>query len=190
MLFRSDQFTSLNLGGGHWITQPDYDLDLLLRLLEQTRTRYQLEELWLEPGEAAVLNAGTLHTTVLDLFRNEDTHLAILDVSATAHMPDVLEMPYRPEVTLQGTPTSPAGMHLYRLGGNTCLAGDVIGDYAFHRPLVVGDQIEFLDMAQYTMVKPTFFNGVPHPPIPPPHDDGPLEPTRQLGHADSKQRHH
>lgn len=185
---RRDQFTSLNLGGGHWITQPDYDLDLLLRLLEQTRTRYQLEELWLEPGEAAVLNAGTLHATVLDLFRNEDTHLAILDVSATAHMPDVLEMPYRPEVTLQGTPASPAGMHLYRLGGNTCLAGDVIGDYAFHRPLVVGDQIEFLDMAHYTMVKSTFFNGVPHPAIVLRHEDGTLETIREFGYADFKQR--
>jgi carboxynorspermidine decarboxylase len=103
-------------------------------------------------------------------------------------MPDVLEMPYRPEVTLQSTPASPAGMHLYRLGGNTCLAGDVIGDYAFHRPLVVGDQIEFLDMAQYTMVKSTFFNGVPHPAIVLRHEDGTLETIREFGYADFKQR--
>lgn len=186
-LLRRAQFTSLNLGGGHWITKPEYDLDLLARLLERTRARYQLEELWLEPGEAAVLNAGVLHSTVLDLFQNGDTHIAILDLSATAHMPDVLEMPYRPTVTLDQRAALPIGDHLYRLGGISCLAGDVIGDYAFHRPLQIGDRLEFLDMAQYTFVKSTFFNGVQHPALVLRHEDGTLETIREFSYPDFKQ---
>ncbi len=187
-LLRSAQFTSLNLGGGHGITQPDYNLDLLLRLIETTRDRYQLQEIWLEPGEAAVLHAGTLHASVVDLFDNGPNHLALLDVSATAHMPDVLEMPYRPAIRLEGTAATESGPHLYRLGGNSCLAGDVIGDFAFHRPLRIGDRLEFLDMAHYTMVKSTLFNGVPHPAIVLRHEDGTLETVRAFGYPDFKQR--
>jgi len=164
-LLRSEQFRWINLGGGHWITNENYDRDLLVRLIAQCRKRYQLDEIWLEPGEAAVFQAGALHARVLDLFRNGDTHVAILDVSATAHMPDVLEMPYRPKVTLDLQTAGKEGPHRYRLGGITCLAGDVIGDYAFHRPLAIGDELVFHDMAHYTMVKTTCFNGVQHPAI-------------------------
>lgn len=186
-LLRREQFTSLNLGGGHWITKPDYDRDLLGRLIERTRARYQLGELWLEPGEATVLNAGTLHGTVLDRFQNSETDLAILNLSATAHTPDVLEMPYRPTVTLDGIAATSSGEHLSRLGGSSCLAGDVFGDYAFHRPLEIGDRLEFLDMAQYTIVKSTFFNGVPHPALVLRHEDGTLETVREFTYTDFKQ---
>lgn len=185
-LLRSEQFSWLNLGGGHWITQADYDRDLLERLIDRTRTRYNLAEIWLEPGEAAVLNSGTLHTTVLDLFRNGETNLAILDISATAHMPDVLEMPYRPAVSLDQFPASSAGEHLYRLGGNSCLAGDVVGDFAFHRPLQIGDILVFHDMAHYTMVKTTYFNGVQHPAVVLRQEDGTLEIVRQYSYHDFK----
>jgi carboxynorspermidine decarboxylase len=187
-ILRRPQFTWLNMGGGHWITQPDYDRDRLVRLIQETRARYQLDEIWLEPGEAAVLRAGILRATVLDLFQNDDIRIAILDISATAHMPDVLEMPYRPQVALDDTIATEAGPHLYRLGGNSCLAGDVIGDFAFHRPLAVGDRLDFLDMAQYTLVKSTFFNGVPHPAIVFRHEDGTLETIREFGYEDFQHR--
>lgn len=187
-LLEREQFRWINLGGGHWITQPDYNRDLLCNLIDQTRARYQLETIWLEPGEAAVLHAGVLQCTVLDLFQNDDVPVAILDISATAHMPDVLEMPYRPELTLEGTSATENGEHRYRLGGNTCLAGDVIGDYAFHRPLQIGDQLEFQDMAQYTMVKSTFFNGVAHPDLVLRHEDGRLETLRRFRYDDFKNR--
>lgn len=187
-LLRREQFTSLNLGGGHWITQPDYDRDRLVDLIGRTRARYDLEHLWLEPGEAAVLRSGALHATVLDIFVNAQTILAVLDLSATAHMPDVLEMPYRPEVTLDAVSAAEEGPYRYRLGGNSCLAGDVIGDFAFHRPLEIGDRLEFLDMAHYTIVKSTFFNGVPHPAIVLRHEDGRLEIVREFTYEDFKNR--
>ena len=187
-LLGSGQLQWLNLGGGHLITDDDYDRDLLLRLIEQCRTRYHLDEVWLEPGEAAVLNAGSLHARVLDLFQNGETHLAILDVSATAHMPDVLEMPYRPKVTLDQQTATREGAHRYRLGGITCLSGDVIGDYAFHRPLATGDELVFHDMAHYTMVKTTCFNGVQHPAIVLREESGAATIVRQFDYQDFKDR--
>ncbi len=218
-LLRSPKFSWLNLGGGHWITKPGYDRELLARLVRQTRERYGVE-VWLEPGEAAAIHTGVLRTAVLDVFENMGHRHAILDVSATAHMPDVLEMPYRPEVFLVGKPESgtgeadsrrpavtlagetylPAGdpeqattgaprpSVTHRLGGPTCLAGDVIGDYAFPRPLEVGDTLVFDDMAHYTMVKTTTFNGVPHPDIVLQHGDGRRETLREFGYEDFRDR--
>ena len=152
----------LNLGGGHHVTRPDYDRDGLVDLLRKTAERHDAQ-IYLEPGEAVVLGAGTLVATVLDIVPADEIPVAILDTSATAHMPDVLEMPYRPEVRGAGRPGEHP--HTYRLGGQTCLAGDVIGDYSFPRPLSVGDRLVFEDMAHYTMVKNTTFNGVDLPAI-------------------------
>lgn len=155
------EITWLNLGGGHHITRPDYDRDRLIRIVRRLSRRYKLQII-LEPGEAAVIHSGVLVATVLDLPRN-GMDLAILDTSATAHMPDTLEMPYRPEIW--GASPPGAAAHTYRLGGQTCLAGDVIGDYSFDHPLQVGDRLVFDDMSHYTMVKTTTFNGIPLPSI-------------------------
>ena len=151
----------LNLGGGHHITKDGYNLDLLIRLVRRLRETYQAE-IYLEPGEAVVLNAGFLVSSVLDTLHN-GPDIAILDTSAACHMPDVLEMPYRPPVRDSGEPGEKA--HTYRLAGPTCLAGDVIGDYSFDRPLRPGDQVVFGDMALYTMVKTNTFNGMALPSI-------------------------
>jgi carboxynorspermidine decarboxylase len=151
----------VNFGGGHHITRPDYDIDLLCNAIEDFRGRYPLE-VYLEPGEAIALNTGVLVASVLDVMRNE-MDIAILDTSAAAHMPDVLEMPYRPEIVGAGQPGE--HRHSYRLGGLTCLAGDVIGDYSFPEPLEVGTKLIFMDMAHYTMVKNNTFNGVRLPSI-------------------------
>jgi carboxynorspermidine decarboxylase len=156
-----DRMEWVNFGGGHHITRPDYDLDRLCRLIDEFKQRYGVE-IFLEPGEAVALHTGFLVTSVLDVTRNT-LDIAILDSSASAHMPDVLEMPYRPEIIGAGKPGEKA--HTYRLGGNTCLAGDVIGDYSFDRPLRVGDRLVFTDMAHYTMVKNTMFNGINLPDI-------------------------
>lgn len=152
----------VNFGGGHHITQPDYDRALLVEVIRSFRDRHQLEVI-LEPGEAIAIRTGVLVSRVLDIMRNGDVQIAILDTSATAHMPDVLEMPYRPEVLGAGLPGSKA--HCYRLGGVSCLAGDVIGDYAFDKPLRAGQELMFLDMSHYSMVKTTNFNGVQLPSI-------------------------
>jgi carboxynorspermidine decarboxylase len=151
----------VNFGGGHHITRPDYDRDLLVRLVRDFRAKWKVP-VYLEPGEAIALGTGVLVTSVLDVLDN-GMPIAILDTSATAHMPDVLEMPYRPVIVDGGNPGERA--HTYRLGGLTCLAGDVIGDYSFDRPLAIGDKLVFLDMAHYTMVKTSTFNGVRLPSI-------------------------
>jgi len=155
------QLKWVNFGGGHHITRPGYDLDLLVRLVRTFKQRHDVE-VYLEPGEAIAIRTGVLVATVLDVVHN-GMPLAILDTSATAHMPDTLEMPYRPEIVGAGEPGEKA--HTYRLGGLTCLAGDVIGDYSFDRPLEAGDRIVLLDMSHYTMVKTSNFNGVRLPSI-------------------------
>lgn len=152
----------VNFGGGHHITRADYDVERLVRVIREFRSRYPHLEVYLEPGEAIALNTGYLVCTVLDIVEN-DGPIAILDTSATAHMPDVLEMPYRPEIIGAAKPGEKA--YTYRLGGTTCLAGDVIGDYAFDAPLEIGDRLVFTDMAHYTMVKTTTFNGIRLPSI-------------------------
>ncbi|WP_110656397.1 carboxynorspermidine decarboxylase [Salinicola halimionae] len=152
----------VNFGGGHHITRADYDVERLVRVIRDFKSRHPHLEVYLEPGEAIALNTGYLVCSVLDIVEN-DGPIAILDTSATAHMPDVLEMPYRPEIIGAAKPGEKA--YTYRLGGTTCLAGDVIGDYAFDRPLEIGDRLVFTDMAHYTMVKTTTFNGIRLPSI-------------------------
>ncbi|MEO3946963.1 carboxynorspermidine decarboxylase [Gorillibacterium sp. CAU 1737] len=151
----------LNFGGGHHITRPDYDIERLVRCITHIQDKYGVH-VYLEPGEAIALHTGYLVTTVLDTIKN-GMDLAILDTSATCHMPDVLEMPYRPTIIGAGQPGEFA--HTYRLGGLTCLAGDIIGDYSFPKPLEAGDKLIFTDMAHYTMVKNHMFNGVNLPSI-------------------------
>ena len=151
----------INFGGGHHITRFDYQVDALIALLKDFRARHGVA-LYIEPGEAVAYHAGVLVAEVLDLPVN-GMPLAILDTSATCHMPDVIEMPYRPNILDAGEPGSRP--HAYRLGGQTCLAGDVIGDYAFDAPLRIGQRLVFEDMAYYTMVKTTTFNGINLPSI-------------------------
>lgn len=157
-----NQVQWVNFGGGHHITKSDYNVDLLCDLITNFQKRYHLEKIIIEPGEALALNTGFLVTKVVDLMRNE-MDLAILDTSATCHMPDVLEMPYRPEILDAAEPG--VKPYTYRLGGVSCLAKDVIGDYSFSEPLRLGQKLVFTDMAHYTMVKTTFFNGVQLPHI-------------------------
>ena len=179
------QMDWVNFGGGHHITRPDYDRDRLVRLINQFRGKWNVE-VYLEPGEAIALGAGVLVASVLDIMHN-DMDIAILDTSATAHMPDVLEMPYRPVIIGAGEPDDRP--HTYRLGGMTCLAGDVIGDYSFDQPLAIGDKLVFLDMAHYTMVKTTTFNGVRLPSIAT-HDPatGRITVHRRFGYRDYRDR--
>ncbi|MDU0459519.1 MAG: carboxynorspermidine decarboxylase [Geobacteraceae bacterium] len=151
----------LNLGGGHHITREGYDIDGLVRLVSYFREKYDVE-VYLEPGEAIAIGTGLLVGEVLDVVNN-GMEIAILDVSATCHMPDILEMPYRPGI--MGGFEAGEKQHTYRLGGPSCLAGDIIGDWSFDQPLKTGDRLAFLDMAHYTMVKTTTFNGIRHPHI-------------------------
>ncbi len=157
------QMDWINFGGGHHITRSDYDVELLCELVVDFKKRYpNLETIYLEPGEAIALNTGVLIASVLDIMHN-NTDIAILDTSASAHMPDVLEMPYRP--VIDGAGDANEKPHTYRLTGATCLAGDVIGDYSFDQPLTIGDKLVFGNMAHYTMVKNTTFNGINLPDI-------------------------
>lgn len=171
----------VNFGGGHHITRPDYDRERLVRLIRDFRERWGVQ-VYLEPGEAIALGTGVLVASVLDVIHNE-VDIAILDTSATAHMPDVLEMPYRPRIIGAGDPGERP--HLVRLGGLTCLAGDVIGDYGFDQPLQVGDKLVFMDMAHYTMVKTSTFNGVRLPSIATwDPEAGELRVVRRFGYED------
>ena len=156
------QIKWLNFGGGHHISRPGYDRERLVRCIRRMQERYQVA-IYLEPGEAVALNAGYLITQVLDIVFNGGVNIAILDTSAACHMPDVIEMPYRPP--LRGSGEAGEKAHTYRLGGPTCLAGDIIGDYSFDFPLEVGDKLYFEDMAIYSMVKNNTFNGMPLPAI-------------------------
>ncbi len=187
------QMRWINFGGGHLITRADYQLKRLCDLIDSFKKRYEVD-VYLEPGTAVVLDAGYLVTTVLDLVQNE-VCTAILDTSVTAHMPDVLEMPYRPEVSrpkeggfeLAGKAEEYA--YTYRLGGLTCLAGDIMGDYSFSEPLEVGDKLVFMDMAHYTMVKNNTFNGIALPSIAvydPSTDTARI--VKSFGYEDYKQR--
>jgi carboxynorspermidine decarboxylase len=174
----------INFGGGHHITRPDYDIDLLCDLISDFTRRYDVQ-VYLEPGEAVALNAGVLAASVLDIVRNE-MDIAVLDTSAATHMPDVLEMPYRPEIRGAGKPGEHA--YTYRLAGPSCLAGDVIGDYSFKQPLEPGSRIVFGDMAHYTMVKNNTFNGINLPDIVIRSEDGSYKLQRRFGYEDFKNR--
>lgn len=175
----------VNFGGGHHITRADYDVERLCRLVSGFQDRYGVQ-VYLEPGEAVALNAGVLVASVLDIVHN-DMPIAILDTSACTHMPDVLEMPYRPEIHGAGKPGEKH--HSYRLGGPSCLAGDVIGEYAFDAPLEIGTKLMFLDMAHYSMVKTNTFNGVRLPSIALcDSETGQFEVVKTFGYADYKDR--
>ncbi len=174
----------VNFGGGHHITRPDYDIECLLRCIRRVQAEYDVQ-IYLEPGEAVALNAGYLVASVLDIVHN-GMDIAILDASAACHMPDVLEMPYRPHILYSGTAGEKA--YTYRLAGNTCLAGDVIGDYSFDKPLQAGDKLVFCDMAIYSMVKNNTFNGMPLPDIALYNEDGTIEIVRHFGYHDFEER--
>lgn len=174
----------VNFGGGHHITRKDYDVDVLCRLIGEFRNRYSVD-VYLEPGEAVALNTGVLACSVLDIIHNK-MDIAILDTSAAAHTPDVLEMPYRPAIAGSGLPGEYP--YTYRLGGLTCLAGDVIGDYAFKTPLQVGSKLVLEDMAHYTMVKNNTFNGVRLPSIAVQNPRGEVRVIRTFGYLDYRNR--
>ena len=174
----------VNLGGGHHITRPGYHMETLKQCIRRVQ-KLCGGTVYLEPGEAVALQAGTLRASVLEITEN-GVQTAILDASAACHMPDVLEMPYRPPLSGAGLPGEKP--FTYRLAGPTCLAGDVIGDYSFDRPLETGDVLEFQDMAIYSMVKNNTFNGMALPDIVLEREDGSMELVRRFGYEDFKGR--
>lgn len=178
------QIKWLNFGGGHHITKSDYDIERLISLINRIKSQYNIQ-VYLEPGEAVALNAGYLISEVLDVAKN-GMNLAIMDTSAACHMPDVLEMPYRPNIIGSGMPNEKA--YTYRLGGPTCLAGDIIGDYSFDKPLNIGDKLIFCDMAIYSMVKNNTFNGMPLPDILLKKCNGSIETIKKFNYNDFKSR--
>ncbi len=174
------QMKWLNFGGGHHITREDYDIESLVKSILFMKEKYGLE-IYLEPGEAIALNTGYLVSTVLDVVHN-GMDIAIMDTSAACHMPDVLEVPYRPNIIGSGMPGEKP--YTYRLGGNTCLSGDITGDYSFDAPLNVGDRLVFCDMAHYTMVKNNTFNGVHLPSIASFNEKDGVRVHRRFGYQD------
>ena len=178
------QMKWINFGGGHHITRKDYDVDKLILLIKNFKAKYKVE-VYLEPGEAIGWETGSLVTTVLDIVHN-CIDIAILDSSAEAHMPDTIIMPYRAEVL--GAGKTNEKQHNYRLAGNTCLAGDIMGDYSFDMPLQVGDKVIFEDQMHYTMVKANTFNGIKSPSIAIKKCDGSIEVVRNFGYEDFKNR--
>ena len=180
------QIKWLNMGGGHLITRADYDVDHLVGLLNSFKARHPHLRIILEPGSAVAWQTGVLVSTVLDIFDNRGEKTLMLDVSFTAHMPDCLEMPYRPKITGGTDPV--AGKPTYRIGGTSCLSGDFMEAYSFEHPIEIGDQIIFEDMIHYTMVKTTMFNGVAHPDIAIWREDDRLDVMRRFGYLDYKRR--
>ena len=174
----------LNFGGGHHITKPDYDVDMLISCIKRMREKYGLD-IYIEPGEAVAVDAGWLVCTVLDITEN-GMKLAIVDTSAACHMPDVLEMPYRPFIIGSGLPDEKK--YTYRLGSQTCLSGDHIGEYSFDEELKIGSRLVFADMAIYTMVKNNTFNGMGLPSILLHKKDGTIETLKSFGYEDFKMR--
>lgn len=174
----------INFGGGHHVTREGYNIELLKKCIVRIRDKYNVQ-VYIEPGEAIALNAGVLEATVLETMHN-GMDIAILDTSAACHMPDVLEMPYRPNIVGSGKPGEKA--YTYRLGGMTCLAGDIIGDYSFDRPLCPGDRLVFEDMAIYSMVKNNTFNGMALPSILLERESGDIETVKNFCYLDFKSR--
>jgi len=185
--FMFDKIKWINFGGGHHITRDNYDLELLISTICKFKSKYDLE-VYLEPGEAVALNAGYLVSSVMDVMKTPENgfDIAILDASAACHMPDVLEMPYRPEITGAGKPGEKP--FTYRFGGNTCLAGDIIGDYSFDSELHGGERLVFEDMAIYSMCKNNTFNGIPLPSIYILRENGEVELVKQFAYDDFKNR--
>ena len=181
-----DRIKWLNMGGGHLMTHKDYDCDELIRILQEFKAKYPNLRLILEPGSAFTWRTGYLVSTVEDIVENGGVRTAMLDVSFACHMPDCLEMPYKPAIL--GARDPEPGEKGWRMGGNSCLAGDYYGDWIFDRDLRVGDRIVFEDMIHYTMVKTTMFNGVAHPAIAIVRRDGAIEIIREFGYEDFKSR--
>jgi carboxynorspermidine decarboxylase len=184
----SDHFAQIkwiNMGGGHIMTRKDYDIDHLIRILKQFRKRTGLHVI-LEPGSAFAWETGELVATVEDIVENKGIKTALMDVSFTAHMPDCLEMPYKPKILSAVEPGN--GKFIYRVGGNSCLSGDFMGDWAFEKELQPGDRLIFWDMIHYTMVKTTTFNGVHHPSIGIVTKDGKFKLLKEFGYEDYKNR--
>ncbi|MDE6417838.1 MAG: carboxynorspermidine decarboxylase [Duncaniella sp.] len=176
----------VNFGGGHLMTREGYDTDHLIEVLRGFRGRYPWLKVVLEPGSAFTWRTGDLVTSVLDVVENQGVKTAIIDASFACHMPDCLEMPYKPAIT-ESVPEAP-GLPVYRLGGNSCLSGDYVGDWAFERPLVPGDRLTLEDMNHYTTVKTNMFNGVQHPSMVLCREDGECEYLRRFDYADYKNR--
>ena len=181
-----DRVAWLNMGGGHLMTHAEYDCDELIALLREFRSRHPHLRLILEPGSAFTWRTGYLVSTVEDIVTNGGVHTAMLDVSFACHMPDCLEMPYKPAIV--GAHDPAGGEMRWRMGDTSCLAGDYCGDWAFDRAPQVGDRIVFEDMIHYTMVKTTMFNGVQHPAILIARRDGSVETVREFGYEDFKSR--
>ena len=190
------QLEWINFGGGHLMTRKDYDVDLLIRLMQGFHERYPWLKVILEPGSAFAWQTGPLVSHVVDIVEDKGIRTAILDVSFTCHMPDCLEMPYYPDVRgaihveddNQKAQSSKLKTQRYRLGGNSCLSGDFMGDWQFDHELQIGEEVIFEDMIHYTTVKTNMFNGVRHPSIGMLHEDGKLEILREFGYSDYKNR--
>lgn len=176
----------LNMGGGHLMTRKGYDIDFLLRLLNEFKAKYPHLQIIMEPGSAFFWQTGFLRTTVVDLVENSGIETAVIDASFTCHMPDCLEMPYKPAVR-HATDAVP-GKPTYRIGGCSCLSGDFMGDWSFDRPLHIGDPLIFEDMIHYTTVKTTMFNGIQHPSLAILREDGTLDMLRTFTYEDYKSR--
>lgn len=179
-----EQVSTVNFGGGHFINKREYDVDALIKALNDFKARFNINII-LEPGAGLVVNTGQLHTSVLAIHQNED-ELAILDASASTHMPDVLEVPYRPEIVGAGEPGEFA--HTYKLGGKTCMTGDVFGKYSFETPLKPGHRLIFADQMHYSFVKTNTFNGTPLANLAIRHEDGRLEMLSDFGYDDFRRR--
>lgn len=182
------QLKWVNFGGGHLMTKKGYDVEHLIRVLKAFRSKYPHLEVILEPGSAVAWETGFLLTTVLDVVQNNGMKTALLDVSFTAHMPDTLEMPYKPRVRGAELEPSPDAKYRYRLGGVSCLSGDYMEEYGFSAPLKAGQRLILEDMIHYTMVKTTTFNGVSHPSIAIVRENGNLDVVRKFGYSDYKRR--
>ena len=189
------QLRWLNLGGGHLMTRKDYDVEFLITILKRIRTQYPNLRLILEPGSAFAWQTGPLVASVVDIVCNHGIRTAILDVSFTCHMPDCLEMPYQPAVRHarsidadQPCLTQRTNEHVYRLGGNSCLSGDYMGNWAFDHELQIGEEVVFEDMIHYTTVKTTMFNGIHHPSIVIRKNDGTMQILRQYDYSDYRNR--
>jgi len=181
------QLKWLNMGGGHLMTRKDYDVEHLIGLLQNFKKKFPHLEIILEPGSAFLWQAGFLRSQIIDIVENNGIQTAIVDISFTCHLPDCLEMPYKPAI--RGARQEPeAGKPTYRIGGNSCLSGDYMGDWSFDYPLKIGDDIIFEDMIHYTIVKTNMFNGVPHPALALLKPDGQLNFYRKFTYEDYKNR--
>lgn len=176
----------LNMGGGHLMTRKGYDVEHLIKLLTDFRSRHPHLQVIMEPGSAFAWQTGTLETTIVDIVENHGIRTAILDASFACHMPDCLEMPYKPAI--RGAKEGGEAPYTYRMGGNSCLSGDFVGDWSFDAPLAIGDRIIFEDMIHYTIVKTTMFNGVPHPAIAVRKLDGTTQVWKQFTYEDYRNR--